>query len=175
MNKGKLKKKKIIITLLVTMLLVCVFIYFINSNIFVKIYGKFYTGDHIELDLSIYYKGELITGDSIDITCINPQGKNEQINRDTSKYSVKGGEYGKYVFSVTIKNKIEETVVLELEFLNANDWYISKSRCVIEIDELDGELNCNYEVTTKYNDGTSLDYSEKKTIKDGKVEFSWGI
>ena len=177
MNKGNREKKKIILILLSFILLVGAALFLVKSHTIQRIYGKLYTGDHIELDLSIYYKGELLTSDCIDITCINPQGKHESIGKDaeTSKYSVKGGEYGKYIFTVTIEDKTEEPVVLELKFLNTNDWYISDNNCIIEIQNIDGILNCNCKINTEYNDGTLSDYSNEKQIENGKVEFSWGI
>lgn len=174
MNKVNIKKKIIIISL-ATILSVVAITYFINSNTFEKIYGKLYTGDHIELDLSIYYEGELITSDNIEITCINPEGKNEQIDKEDLKYSIKGGEYGKYIFTVTIEDKVQGDVVLELQFLNANDWYISNSNCIIEIQNDNGILNCNYKISTEYNDDTSSELSGEKQIEAGKVEISWGI
>lgn len=174
MTKGNLKKKIIVIVLAI-IALVAVAIFMTQSNILHRIYGKLYKGNHIELNLSVYYEGEQITSDNIKITCINPEGKNESINSKDLKYSIKGGEYGKYIFIVTIEDRFQEDMVLELEFLNANDWYISDSNCIIEIQNQDDELNCSYRITTEYNDETTDDLSGEKQMEDGKIKITWGI
>lgn len=194
MSKIKRKKKKVFISLLVLLGLVALVMFSIYSNVFQIIRGKLYSGNRIELDLSIYYNGNLITSDMINVTCTNPEGQKEKVVENVSKYSVKGGKYGKYYFYVTIKKDIdnnienneevskinnpkeiiEETITLELQFLNSNDWYISKSDCIVEIDSIGGKLNCNCKVSTEYNDGTSSDYYEEKIIEDDIIRFSWG-
>lgn len=157
------------------------------------IYGKLYSGNHIKLDLSIYYKGKQLETDDYKIECINPKGKNESISTEGTKYAVKGGVYGRYSFIITINSnvmdeiftEIEETdetyiehvkeeVIIELQFLNSNDWYVSNSNCKIEIQNIDGLLNSKCVIDTEYNDGTSSEYSKQKQFDNGKVEFSWG-
>ena len=61
------------------------------------------------------------------------------------------------------------------EFLNANDWYISNSNCIIEIQNQDGQLNCNYKISTEYNDKKIEDVYDNKQIEDRKIKISWGI
>lgn len=195
MSKIKRKNRKVLISSLVILGLSALVMLLIYSNVFQIIRGKLYSGNRIELDLSIYYNGNLITSDMINVTCTNPEGQNEKVAENVSKYSVKGGKYGKYYFQVTIKKdidnnienseevskisntkeNIEETITLELQFLKSNDWYISKSDCVVEIDSIGGNLNCSCKVSTEYNDGTSSDYYEEKVIEDNIVRFSWGL
>ena len=176
MNKENSKKKRIIIIALIIIGLATVVVFLMQSGILHRIYGKLYKGNHIELDLSIYYDGELIPSDNIQVTCINPEGKNELLNNDDLKYSIKGGEYSKYIFAVTIQDtNYKEPVILELEFLNANDWYISNSNCIIEIQNQDGQLNCNYKISTEYNDKKIEDVYDNKQMEDRKIKISWGI
>mgnify|MGYP003490191933 CR=1 FL=1 len=77
--------------------------------------------------------------------------------------------------SIFDEEYIEDNIVIELKFVNANDWYISDNNCLIEIQNIDGILNCNCRIDTEYNDGTSSNYSKEKPMENGKVEFSWGI
>ena len=145
------------------------------------IYGKLYSGNHIKLDLTISYKGKQLDIDDYKIECINPEGKNESISKQGTQYAVKGGEYGRYSFVITINsNVMDETVtqieevIIELKFLNANDWYITNSNCVIEIENKEGLIKCDSKINTEYNNGKLTDYSEEKQIENGKVEFAWG-
>ena len=157
------------------------------------IYGKFYSGNHITLDLSIYYKGKQLKADDYKIECINSEGKNEAISKEGTEYAVKGVEYGCYNFVITIFSHImaatdvekettdetyiehvKEEVTVELKFLNSNDWYISNSNCKIEIQNIEGLLNSKCVIDTEYNDGTSSEYSKQKQFNNGKVEFTWG-
>lgn len=157
------------------------------------IYGKFYSGNHITLDLSIYYKGKQLKADDYKIECINSEGKNEAISKEGTEYAVKGGEYGCYNFVITIfpyvmdpadveieisngtyTEHIIQEPSIELQFVNSNDWYISNSNCKIEIQNIEGLLNSKCVIDTEYNDGTSSEYSKQKQFNNGKVEFTWG-
>lgn len=173
MRKINLKKMSIAI-ILVILVVFCIF-----YSVFPRIYGKLYSGNHIKMDLSIYYEGNQISIDDLEVKCVNPQNLVSQIKKDGSKYSVKGGKYGRYIFTVTIPRIYiengEEDIIIELQYLNSNDWYISDSECVIDIRNVDGLVSCNCKINTKYNDGTSADYSEEKQIENGNVKFSWGI
>lgn len=162
-------------------------------NTYPIIYGRLYSGDHINLDLSICYEGKQLEEDDYKIECINPEGKKESISKDAQQYSVRGGEYGCYRFIITICSDvfgetvveleesgeeyiehIKEEVIVELQFLNSNDWYISDSNCIIEIENIDGIRNCDCSINTEYNDGTSSEYGDVKQIENAKVEFTWG-
>lgn len=96
---------------------------------FTIIYGKLYSGNHIGINISIYYEGKQISLDDLEIKCVNPQNQVEQIEKDNSGYSVKGGKYGRYIFTVTIPSVYveagEEDTIIALQYLNLNDWYIS--------------------------------------------------
>lgn len=190
MRKFFTKKRNIITITISLFVVICTLVVY---NTYPIIYGKLYSGNHIKLDLSIIYEGKQLELEKFKIECINPEGDIESINRDGNRYAVKGGEYGEYKFAVTISADIldeeniddntddnidyrrEDNIVIELQFINANDWYISDNNCIIEIQNIDGILNCNCKINTEYNDGTSSDYSNEKQIENGKVEFSWGI
>ena len=188
MRKIFAKKRNILIVAIIAVLLGIV-VY----KIYPMIYGKLYSDNHINLDLSIYYKGKQLKADDYKIECINPKGKNESISKEGTQYAVKGGEYGCYTFVITINsNVMDETVTeieksdetyidhkkdearIELKFLNSNDWYISNSNCKIEIQNIEGLLNSKCVIDTEYNDGTSSEYSKQKQFNNGKVEFTWG-
>lgn len=188
MRKIFAKKRNILIVAIIAVLLGIV-VY----KIYPMIYGKLYSGNHINLDLSIYYKGKQLKADDYKIECINPKGKNDSISKDGTQYAVKGGEYGCYSFVITIFShvvdaadveietsdetyieNIKEEVIIELQFLNSNDWYISNSNCKIEIQNIEGLLNSNCVIDTEYNDGTTSEYSKHKQFDNGKVEFTWG-
>ena len=176
MRKFFSKKRNVIAT--VIFVAICAMVIY---NLFPIIYGKLYSGNHIKLDLSVSYEGKQLEATDFDVECINPQGNIEKVSKDGSKYAVKGGKYGEYKFILTIDGKIfdedntEDNIVIELQFINANDWYISDNNCLIEIHNIDGELKCDCKVDTEYNKGTTSNYHIEKTIKNRKVEFSWGI
>lgn len=173
MKKINLKKMSIVI-ILVILVIFCVL-----YSVFPIIYGKLYSGNHIKIDLSIYYEGNQINIDDLEVKCVNPQNQVSQIEKDGSEYSVKGGTYGKYTFILTIPGTCiengEEDIIIELQYLNSNDWYISDSKCMIDIRNVNGLVSCNCKINTKYNDGTTADYSEEKETENGNVKFSWGI
>ena len=190
MRKIFTKRRNILI--IVTMTLV-VLLGVVLCKTYPMIYGKLYSGNHINLDLSIYYKGKQLEADDYKIECINPKGKNEAISKEGTQYAVKGGEYGCYSFVITILSHVidatdveietsgetyiehvNEEVIVELKFLNSNDWYISSSNCKIEIQNIEGLLNSNCIIDTQYNDGTSSEYSKQKQFDNGNVEFLWG-
>lgn len=178
MRKFFTKKRNIIAIVTVILVVICAVVAY---NIYPIIYGKLYSGNHITIDLSISYEEKQLGTDDFKVECVNPEGDIETISREGYKYAVKGGEYGEYKFVVTIDAKIfdeeyiEDNIVIELKFVNANDWYISDNNCLIEIQNIDGILNCNCRIDTEYNDGTSSNYSKEKPMENGKVEFSWGI
>ena len=185
MRKFFTKKRNIIALTIIILVVVCTLVVY---NIYPIISGRLYSGNHINLDLSISYEGKQLETRDFKVECINPEGNIEFISKDGNKYAVKGGKYGEYRFLVIISTDIlneeniddnieyiEDNIVIELQFINANDWYISDSNCIIEIQNVDGALNCNCTIDTEYNDGTSLDYSNEKPIENGKVEFLWGI
>ena len=178
MRKFFTKKRNIILLIIAILVVICTLAVY---NTYPIIYGKLYSGNHIKLDLSICYEGKELESEEFKVECINPEGDIESISIDGNKYAVKGGEYGEYRFVVTIESDIlseentDNNIVIELQFINANDWYISDNNCVIEIQNIDGVLNCGCKINTEYNDGTSSDYSKEKQIENGKVEFLWGI
>ena len=183
MRKFFTKKRNVIALIIAMLVFICILAVY---NTYPIIYGKLYSGNHINIDLSINYEGKQLELDDFKVECINPEGDIESISKDGNKYAVKGGDYGEYKFVVTIDAKIfdeennityntEDNIVIELQFINANDWYISDNNCVIEIQNADGALNCNCKINAEYNDGTTSNYLKVKSIENGKVVFSWGI
>ena len=171
-------KKRNIVMATVMLVVICAVVAY---NIYPIIYGKLYSGNHITLDLSINYGEKRLGIDDFKVECVNPKGEIETISIESDKYAVKGGEYGEYKFVLTIDGKIldedntEDNIVIELQFINANDWYISDSNCLIEIYNIDDTLKCDCKINTEYNKGTSSNHYIGKIIENGKVVFSWGI
>ena len=141
--------------------------------------GKLSFGNRINMAISIFYNGKQISMNEVEVSCKNPNDQPCDIEIQGSKYSVKGGAYGAYTYTITIPAKYmdnrNEDVAIELAYINANSWYISDSNCVITIEEQDGVSSCKCEVETKYNDGTSTDYLKGDEIENGVVQFTWGI
>ncbi len=173
MKRVNLKKLSIII------IPISIVMFFVIYSSFPMIYGKLYSGNHIEMDFLVYYQGRQVDIDCLEIKCVNPQNQVCQIEKDGSKYGVKGGEYGRYIFTLTIPKSYiddgQEDIVIELQYHNSNDWYISNSECTIDIRNVDGVVSCKCKVNTKYNDDTSTEYLEEKQVEKGSVRFSWGI
>ncbi len=178
MRKFFTKKRNVIALTIAIVVVICILAVY---NTYPIIYGKLYSGNHINLDLSISYEGRQLKTTDFKVECINPEGNIEKVSKADNKYAVRGGEYGEYTFLVTIDTKIfdeeniENNIVIEFQFINANDWYISDNNCVIEIRNIDGALNCDCTIDTEYNDGTSSNYFKEKQIENGNVEFTWGI
>lgn len=155
-KKNNLKKMSIFIIFVI--LLMSIFIY----NIFPIIYGKLYSGNHIGIDISIYYDEIQISLDDVEIKCVNPDNKVEQVEKKDATYSVKGGKYGRYIFTITIPGthikEGEENIIVELQYLNSNDWYISDTDCIINIKS---EASGQFSFGTTW--GSSSSYTYNKT------------
>ena len=177
MREWLTKRRNIIIIGIVISIVVLVVVIY---NTYPIIYGKLYSGNHINFDLSISYEGKKLDINDYRIECINPDGNKESIVKDGEMYAIKGGKYGKYYFIVTIDaDKIDskitkEDIIIEMQYLNTNDWYISNSKGNLEITSIDDSLYCSCKINTKYNDGSYIDYSKEEQIENHKAQFSWG-
>lgn len=171
-----MKKKKIVFIICgVIAVLAAILVYFT----FPIIQGKLFADYNVNLDLIVYCNGKEIDLRDLEIKCTNPKDKTVEVVCKDGIYRVGEGQYGKYIFVITIpKSELEgfsEDLTLELHYINTNSWYISDSTCVISITNEDEVANCQCEINTKYNDGTSQNYIEEDVIEDGKVKFSWGM
>ncbi len=171
-------KKKNIIIISVTLLLILV-VAVVCIVFYPVIEGKFYNGNRITLNASITLDGKSIDLEKCSVECITPQSREAIITYENGKYGVTGGEYGKYVFNITVPKEFvegaDEDINVTLNYINASSWYISNSDCDIDIIKDDNGYKASLNVTTKYNDGNSCQYEDTKKIEEDTVEFTWGI
>lgn len=141
--------------------------------------GHLYSGDHIVIDLTIFLDGKEVSLDNLSTTC---RFENEicRVTSENGIYKTSGGEYGEYQFELVIPsqhlNGYEKDINLNLNYINSNDWYISKSDCIINLyTDGNGILSGNATINTKYNDNTS--YNNKYDLKliDHAIKINWGL
>ncbi len=167
----KVKKKWIIIFSILAFITISIIL------VLPVLQGKLYSGDYINMNIKVMYNGKII--DKYSVSCTNPNNEIVNVDKKDSSYSVDGGEYGKYSFRICVEKEdvegLNDNITINLDYINANNWYISNSDCVINISTQDEAYNCQCEVLTKYNDGTTDKYEDIKGVVDGVVTFTWGI
>lgn len=172
-----MKRKNIIIISVALLLLLVVTV--VGIGFYPMIEGRFYNGNRITLNASLTLDGKSIDMEKCTIKCATPQNKEVVITSDNGKYGVEGGEYGKYTFTITVPKELVEgadkDINISLNYINANNWYISNSDCEINIAKDENGYKASLNVTTKYNDGNDYQYEDTKEIKDYLVDFTWGV
>ena len=170
-----MKKKVVLLSVVFLLALMGV----LTIKLFPIIQGRLYLGNRINMDISVYFNGELIDIKELEVRCKDPRNVYSDIEMVDSRYCVRGGTYGAYTYTVVVPAKYigdtDENITVELVYINANSWYISYSKCVIKIEEQDGIRECSCEIKTKVNDGTSTDYLKESPIESGIVQFTWGL
>ncbi len=174
-----MKKKNIIIISVALLLLLLLVVTVVGIGFYPMIEGRFYNGNRITLNASLTLDGKSIDMEKCIIKCTTPQDKEVAVTSDNGKYGVEGGEYGEYTFTITVPNELVEgadkDINIALNYINANNWYISNSDCEINISKHDNGYKASLNTTTKYNDGNTCQYEDTKEIKDYVVEFTWGV
>ena len=138
----------------------------------------FFKGNRITVNLKVFVDDKELSLDQLVVTC-NFEKKACDVTSDNKTFHTAGGKYGLYEFTVTIpKERLDEygkDILLNLNYLNANNWYISNSDCVIYLKTDNNMLTGKTEVTVKYNDNTSQNYIKDVKSLDNSVNINWGI
>jgi len=138
----------------------------------------FFKGNRITVNLKVFVDDKELSLDQLFVTCTF-ENKDCDVTSDSGTFHTAGGNYGLYKFTVTIpKERLDEygdDILLNLNYLNANNWYISNSDCVIYLKTDNNMLTGKTEVTVKYNDNTSQNYIKDVKSLDNSVNINWGI
>ncbi|SEW26783.1 hypothetical protein [[Clostridium] fimetarium] len=138
----------------------------------------FFKGNRITVDLKVFVDDKELSLDQLVATCTFEK-KDCDITSDNGTFHTAGGNYGLYKFTVTIpKERLDEygkDILLKLNYLNANNWYISNSDCVIYLKTDNNTLTGKTEVTVKYNDNTSQNYIKDVKSLDNSIDINWGL
>ena len=173
MNKVKKKLILILIGLLTVISCIVVIIKF------PAIQGKLSSNDHIKLKIRLLFDGKIVEVENKYITCVYETGEVCTVNGNEEIYSVKGGRYGQYKFQISVPGEslqgYDEDVIIHLNYMNANDWYISDSDCTIALSKQNGGLYGTVNINTKYNDGNSIVYDDTQVLQDNTLEINWGF
>lgn len=74
-------------------------------------------------------------------------------------YTTEGGEYGLYNFVLTIPDaENNKTLVVDLDYINANDWYVADIICRIDVGTKNGCYVASADVCCIYNDDSKSEY-----------------
>ena len=141
--------------------------------------GKLYNGNRITINVSIYLDDKKLNLQNISAEC---SFENEVCNltSDNGKFQTKGGKYGEYRFKVMVPDKqnngLNHNLTLNLNFLNSNDWHISKSDCCIYLyTNKNDSLSGNAVIKTKYNDRSSKTNNYDINETTGDISLNWGL
>lgn len=169
-------KRKIIMLLSIVFILILIIIITINFPI---IQGKLYTGDHIKISLTINYNNQKLNLNNLNVTCTYQEKEDCKVTSNNGNYSIKGGEYGKYVFTIMIPKEhlvnYTDDLIIHLNYINTNNWYILNSDCTINLNHDNNILSGDFIVHTKYNDGTVQNDQKEIELTDGIINIDWGI
>lgn len=141
--------------------------------------GHLYAGDHIAIDVTVFLDGKEVSLDNLSTTC---SFENEicKVTSNNGVYKTSGGKYGEYLFQLVIPSErldgYEKDITLNLDYINSNDWYISKSDCRINLyTDGNGTLSGNTTLNTKYNDNTSYNHKYDLKLIDNAININWGL
>lgn len=175
--KLKFAKKTILVTLFGLLLILSGVICFIINN--PRIRGHFYTGDRITINLKVISNGHEIALNDLVVTGVY-NDKNLDVTSENGVYKTSGGNHGEYNFQLIIPkeriNEYENDITLQLNYINANNWYISNSDCIVELDlNENGLISAEYSVYVLYNDNSSSEYKRNVEPNNNIINIYWGL
>lgn len=176
--KGKTMKTKHKLILIISIILIIA-----GSLIYYKfgpvIKGKIYNGNRITLDLRIFLDDKELNPEHVSAVCTF-ENEIYNLESENGKFQTKGGNYGEYRFKIVIPVKqnieLKNDLILNLNFLNANDWYISESDCSIHLyTNQNNTFSGNAVIETKYNDKSSKTNKYDINEAAGEINLNWGL
>ena len=176
----KFGKKNIFIAIIIlaSFLILFVVIFFIIN--YPRIKGHFYTGERINVNLKVISNGHEVPLNDLVATGTYDYNNDFDVVSENGVYKALGGEHGHYQFEIVIpKERLSEydhDLIVQLNYINTNNWYISKKRCVINLDfDENGFTSGNSSVYISYNDRTSSEYKDKIKFNDNIISVDWGL
>lgn len=171
----KSKYKLIIITASILMIASTIIYYKFRP----VINGKFYSGNRITVSLSIFLDDRELSLDNRNASCTY-ENETCSLKMENGTLQTKGGHYGEYCFKIIIPagqlGEHANNLILNLNYLNANDWYISKSDCIIRLyTKEDNTISGNAVINTKYNDNSSKVNKYDINESVGEISLNWGL
>jgi len=143
-----------------------------------KIYGEIYSGNRITLNLTIFFEGKPISLDKAEVYC-DFDNSSCELYSENGIYKTRGGKYGKYHFKVILPkgslDGIENDIVLNLNYINTNSWYISKNNCIFNLYESNDTIVGDANVNVKYNDNNTENHNFNLINKDNVFNINWGL
>ena len=137
-----------------------------------------FKGDRITVNLKVFVDDKEVSLNDLIATC-KYEKNNCDVTSQNGTYKSAGGDYGLYKFSVTIPkerfNEYGNDILLNFNFLNANNWYISNSDCVISIKTDNNILSGKAGVTVKYNNNAPKSYINDIKSIDNSIDINCGI
>ncbi|GMQ57197.1 hypothetical protein AN1V17_15920 [Vallitalea sediminicola] len=166
--------KKLGIISIITITFICCYLlnpYQIQSYIF----GK----DRITIHLKVILNGEEISLDTLSANCTF-ENRNCTVNSKTGTYTTKGGKHGQYSFNIIIpleRLSYKSDVILNLNYINANSWYVSESNCIVYLHTNEnGNISADKAIiSVKHNEKTSQNYIQNIEFVNSCLEINWGI
>ena len=138
----------------------------------------FFKGNRITVNLKVFVDDKELSLDQLFVTCTF-ENKDCDVTSDSGTFHTASGNYGLYKFTVTIpKERLDEygdDILLNLNYLNANNWYISNSDCVISIKTDNNTLSGKAGVTVKYNNNAPKSYINDIKSIDNSIDINCGI
>jgi len=169
-------KRRILLILLFVVIILGIGVFIIINTPIEQKY--FFKGNRITVNLKIFVDDKEISLDNLLATCTFEK-KGCDVSSQSGTFKTAGGDYGLYKFTITIPkeqlNEYGNDILLNLNYLNSNNWYISNSDCVIHLKTDNNIISGESEVTVQYNDNTSQDYKKDiKSINDS-IDINWGL
>ncbi len=123
-------------------------------------YPRIYFGNRIKGDVTITYNGEPyeLTSEQL-----KSHTKVREIENGRYRIELKGGEYGSNPFEIIFSPEM----IVKVDFIHANWWYVTKFNLDINIDTEKGEIAYKGNYTSSQDSGT---IDEKQTIGKEKLE-----
>lgn len=173
----KFDRKTILIILSVLLLMLSGVIWFTINHPRIK--GHFYTGNRITINLKVISNGNEVLLNDLAVTGVY-NDKNIDVISENGVYKTSGGNHGEYKIQLIIPkeriNGCENDITLQLNYINANNWYISNSDCIVELDfDENGLISAEYSVYVSYNDNSSSEYKKNIKSKNNIISINWGL
>lgn len=171
-----MKKKILLIPLLFLILLFIGYslTYYFGTP---RIKGHLYLGDHITLNMDVNNNGKVVSIPNNTVTC-EYDSENVRVSLNGNSFSVRGGSYGIYTFSICIPSgKIEylnNDLTISIVFMTWN-WPIVNINFNMNI-TTDGK-SCSgiTNIHCEYNDGTSTNINQKfNSIENNSMVYFVG-
>lgn len=143
-----------------------------------RLAGHFYPGDHITLNMSIKIDDFDISLSDAKITC-DFNGDEQNISVDSQTIKTHGGDYGCYCYHIIIPADLlnrEEDLAFNVEYMNANNWYIVTHNCDIVLTNTENSYTGSMDVASEFNNGRKETLTcEFEPDDDGTLSVMWGL